>query len=122
MLKTIATGVGVASCLFIGQAFGQIAVSSNDHKMVQENGVTKTIVNPPVDTITVLDFGVTRVKVVARIKDVRGSVAGPPLSVAVTPDETLALVASSSKIDPADPTKLVPDDRVTIVDLKDKKV
>lgn len=122
MLKTVAIGVGVALCLFAGQVFGQIAVSSNDHKMVQENGVTKNVVNPPADTITVLDLGVTPVKVVATIKDVPGSVAGPPLSVAVTPDESLALVASSSKIDPADPTKLVPDDRVTIVDLKDKKV
>jgi hypothetical protein len=104
MLKTIATGVGVAWCLFAGQVFGQIAVSSNDHKMVQENGVTKNIVNPPVDTITVLDLGVTPVKVVATISDVPGSVAGPPLSVAITPDESLALVASSSKIDPGDPT------------------
>jgi DNA-binding beta-propeller fold protein YncE len=122
MLKTIATGVGVALCLFTGQVFGQIAVSSNDHKMVQENGVTKNIANPPVDTITVLDLGVTPVKVVTTISDVPGSVAGPPLSVAITPDESLALVASSSKFDPADPTKLIPDDRVTIVDLKDRKV
>jgi DNA-binding beta-propeller fold protein YncE len=56
------------------------------------------------------------------VSGVPGSVVGPPLSVAITPDETLALVSSSSKLDPADPTKFVPDDRVTIVDLKDRKV
>ena len=50
-------------------------------------------------------------KVVGTVDNVPGSVVGPPLSVAITPDESLALVASSSKIDPADPTKLVPDDR-----------
>ncbi len=31
-------------------------------------------------------------------------------------------IASSSKLDPADPTKLTPDDRVTVVDLKDRKI
>jgi DNA-binding beta-propeller fold protein YncE len=62
------------------------------------------------------------VKVIGTVDNVPGSVVGPPLSVAITPDESLALVASSSKVDPADPTKLVPDDRVTVIDLKDRKI
>jgi len=62
------------------------------------------------------------VKVVGTDRQRTGSVVGPPLSVAITPDESLALVASSSKLDPADPTKLVPDDRITVIDLKDKKI
>src|SRR6266704_4447413 len=47
-----------------------------------------------------------------------GSVVGPPLSVALTPDESLALVGSSSRVDPNDPTKTVPDTRVSVIDLK----
>ncbi|MGH8430575.1 MAG: YncE family protein, partial [Solimonas sp.] len=86
------------------------------------NGVTKNVANPPPDTITILDLSALPVKVVGTISDVPGSVVGPPLSVAITPDESLALVSSSSKIDPADATKSVPDDRVSVVDLKDKKV
>jgi DNA-binding beta-propeller fold protein YncE len=46
------------------------------------------------------------------------SVAGPPLSIAVTPDESLAIVTASNKIDPNDPTKQTPDNRVTVIDLK----
>src|SRR5215469_6896260 len=102
MLKITVAGAIVASAFLCAQAPAQIAVSSNDHKMVQENGVTKTILNPSPDTITVLDLGASPVKVVATVSDVPGSVAGPPLSVAVTPDESLALVASSNQLDPGD--------------------
>src|SRR5882762_11798938 len=122
MRNIVIPGVCVAFSLATVPAWAQIAVSSNDHKVTQENGVTKNVVNPPVDTITIIDLGALPVKVVGTIDNVPGSVVGPPLSVAITPDESLALVASSSKFDPADPTKLVPDDRVTIVDLKERRV
>jgi DNA-binding beta-propeller fold protein YncE len=122
MRNTVATGVCVVLSLCSVPALAQIAVSSNDHKMTQENGVTKNVVNPQPDSITIVDLGVLPVKVVGTVDNVPGSVVGPPLSVAITPDESLALVASSSKFDPADPTKLVPDDRVSVIDLKDRKV
>jgi DNA-binding beta-propeller fold protein YncE len=122
MRNTAITGVCLALSLCSVPAWAQIAVSSNDHKITQENGVTKNIANPPPDSVTVLDLGVVPVKVVGTIDNVPGSVVGPPLSVAITPDESLALVASSSKVDPGDPTKLVPDDRVTVIDLKDRKI
>lgn len=122
MRTIVVTGVCVALSLASASVQAQIAVSSNDHKMTQENGVTKNIANPPPDSITIIDLGTQPVKVIGTITDVPGSVVGPPLSVAITPDESLALVASSSKVDPADPTKLVPDDRVTVIDLKDKKI
>ena len=122
MRTTIIFGVCVAVSFAAAPLQAQIAVSSNDHKVTQENGVTKNIANPPPDSITIVDLSALPVKVVGTISDVPGSVVGPPLSVAITPDESLALVASSSKLDPADPTKLAPDDRVTVIDLKDKKV
>jgi DNA-binding beta-propeller fold protein YncE len=122
MRNNAITGVCLALSLCSVPAWAQIAVSSNDHKITQENGVTKNIANPPPDSVTVLDLGVVPVKVVGTIDNVPGSVVGPPLSVAITPDESLALVASSSKVDPGDPTKLVPDDRVTVIDLKDRKI
>ncbi len=122
MRNTIMTGVCVALSFASAPAWAQIAVSSNDHKMTQENGVTKNLANPPPDSVTIIDLGTLPVKVIGTVSDVPGSVVGPPLSVAITPDESLALVASSSKFDPADPAKLVPDDRVTVIDLKDKKV
>jgi DNA-binding beta-propeller fold protein YncE len=103
-------------------AQAQLAVSSNDHKVKQENGVTSNVADPQPDSVTILDLGTVPVKVVGTIANVPGSVVGPPLSVAVTPDESLALVASSTVIDPADKTKTKPDNRVSVIDLKDRKV
>ena len=122
MRNTVISGVCVALSLGALQAHAQIAVSSNDHKITQENGVTKNVTNPPPDTVTVIDLGALPVKVMGTVSNVPGSVVGPPLSVAITPDESIALIASSSKLDPADPTKLAPDDRVTVVGLKDRKI
>lgn len=122
MRNTVIAGVCVALSLGAAQVHAQIAVSSNDHKIAQENGVNKNVASPPPDTITIVDLGALPVKVLGTVSNVPGSVVGPPLSVAITPDEAIALVASSSKIDPADPTKLTPDDRVTVIDLKDRKI
>jgi hypothetical protein len=55
--------------------------------------------NAAPDTVTIIDLG-------------------PPMSVAITPDQGLALVTSSTKKDPADATKTVPDNRLTVVDLR----
>ena len=95
----------------------QWAISSNDNKVILDNGVVKVVPNPAPDTVTIIDLGVTPPKVVAEIP-VPGSVVGPPMSVAVTPDQGLALVTSSMKKDPADATKTVPDNRVSVVDLR----
>ena len=122
MRYTVIFGVSAALSLAAAPALAQIAVSSNDHKVKQENGVTSTVPDAPPDSITILDLGVLPVKVVGTVANVPGSVVGPPTSVAITPDESLALVAASTQLDPADKTKTKPDDRVSVIDLKDKKV
>ncbi len=121
MRKSIVTG-WVALGLAAAPASAQIAVSSNDHKVKQENGVNSIVDAPAPDSITILDLGQSPVKVVGTVANVPGSVVGPPTSVVVTPDEAIALIASSTMIDPADKTKTKPDDRVSVVDLKGQKV
>ena len=95
----------------------QWAVSSNDNKVILDNGVVKVVPDAAPDTVTIIDLGATPPKVIAELP-VPGSVVGPPMSVAVTPDQGLALVTSSMKKDPADATKTVPDNRVSVVDLR----
>lgn len=94
----------------------QIAVSSNDRKQALVNGIVTQIPNPPSDTLTIVDMGVFPPRVVAEI-DVPGGVTGPPQAVALTPDESLALVASSTRVDPLVPGRSVPNDVLTVVDL-----
>jgi DNA-binding beta-propeller fold protein YncE len=98
-------------------AEAQLAVSSNDNKVRLDNGVNKVVPNAPPDTISIIDLAVSPPRMVAEIP-VPGSVVGPPLSVAIAPDESIALVTSSTKIDPNDATKTVPDNRVSVIDLK----
>ena len=98
-------------------ARGEIAISANDNKVVLVNGAAQVVKSPPPDTVTLIDLKASPPRVVAEI-EAPTSVVGPPLSVAITPDEGLALVTAAMRIDPADPTKQVPDTRVSVVDLK----
>jgi DNA-binding beta-propeller fold protein YncE len=98
-------------------ASAQLAVSSNDTKVINVDGVNKIVENPEPDNVTIIDLGVSPPKVVGQV-NAPGSVVGPPQSVAVAPDESIALVAASTKIDPSDPKKTVPDNRLSVIDLK----
>src|SRR6201984_2825609 len=98
-------------------ASGQLAVSANDGKAVLTDGVNSVPPNPPQDTVTLIDLNAKPPKVVGEIGPPT-SVLAPPLSVAVARDESFALVTAASKIDPADPKKTVPDDKLTVIDLK----
>ena len=103
--------------LFSINATAQIAVFSNDGKVVLNNGTVAVPANPVDDTVTIIDLGVSPPKVIAEFK-APSSVVGPPQNVAVAPDESFALVAATMKLDPADPTKQVPDNRLSVIDLK----
>jgi DNA-binding beta-propeller fold protein YncE len=98
-------------------AEAQIAVSANDNKVVNINGKVTVVPNPPPDTVAIIDLKASPPRVVAEVQ-APVSVVGPPLSVAVTPDEGLALVTASNKIDPTDPTKQTPHNRLSVIDLK----
>ncbi len=114
------TGLAVALVtlpLLSFSAAAQLAVSANDNKVINVNGVIQIVQNPPADTVTIVDLGVSPPKVVGEVK-APSSVVGPPQNVAVAPDESFALVAAPVKIDPADPKKTVPDNKLTVIDLK----
>jgi DNA-binding beta-propeller fold protein YncE len=98
-------------------AAAQIAVSSNDGKAVLVNGVNTVPQTPADDTVTIIDLGVSPPKVIGELK-APSSVVGPPQNVAIAPDESIALVASNMKLNPADPKKVIPDNRLSVIDLK----
>src|SRR5450432_371323 len=98
-------------------ANAEIAVSANDGKMVLVNGVATVRKEPLPDTISIIDLSGASPRIVAELP-VPASVVGPPPSVAIAPDESFALVTGAMKIDPADPTKAIADDKLTVIDLK----
>lgn len=97
--------------------YAEIAVSANDGKMVLEDGVANVRKVPMPDTVSIIDLSGPSPRIVAELP-APASVVGPPASVAVAPDESFALVTGAMKVDPADPTKAVADDKLTVIDLK----
>ena len=121
MIRNLMRGTALASALalplFSSAATAQIAVSANDNKIALVDGQNTVPANPPPDTVTVLDIGVSPPKVLGELQ-APSSVVGVPQSVAVSKDESFAIVTSAMKVDPADPKKTAPDDRISVIDLK----
>ena len=112
-----ASGLCLAAIAAASTASAQLAVSSNDTKVVSVDGVNRIVENRASDNVTIIDLGVSPPRVVGQL-DAPGSVVGPPQSVAVAPDESIALVVASTKVDPSDPKKTVNDNRLSVIDLK----
>ena len=120
MLPMITRGTALALIAlthFAASADAQIAVSANDNKIALVDGTNTVPPNPAADTVTILDLGVSPPKVLGELQ-APSSVVGPPQSVAVAPDESFALVTAAMKVDPADPKKTTPDDKLSVIDLK----
>ena len=118
-MKIIAAALAVF--VLIAPASAQIAISANDGEIVLVNGKTIASPKPEPDTITIIDLSVRPPRVLGEI-EVRTSVIGPPESVAIARDKSYALVTGATKIDPADATKYVPDNKLSVVDLTARKV
>lgn len=100
-------------------ASAQLAVSANDNKAVLVNGVNTVPESPAADTVAIIDLGAKPPKLVGEVQ-APTSVVGPPQSVAVARDEGFALVTGAMKVNPDDPKKLVPDNKLSVIDLKAK--
>jgi len=103
--------------LLASGATAQIAVVANDGKAILNDGVNSVPANPVTDYVAVIDLKAVPPKIVAEIL-APASVVGPPQSVAISADESLALVTSAMKLDPANDKRLIPDNRLTMIDLK----
>jgi DNA-binding beta-propeller fold protein YncE len=106
-----------AMVMLVSGVSAQLLISANDNKVTLVNGSLKVVQNPPPDTVAIIDLKQFPPKLLAEI-EVPTSVVGPPLSVAITPDEGLALVTAAMRIDPNDPSKQSPNNRLSVIDLQ----
>lgn len=119
IIMAAAAGAAMAGLATL-PASAQLAVSANDGHVTLVDGTIKTVPDGK-DTVTVFDLSKSPPAKIAEL-EVPASVFGPPSSVAVTPDERYAIVTSSMKIDPADPTKQAADSRVTLIELPPQSI
>ena len=105
----------LAACCMSASA--QLAVSANDGKQPQLGTPATT---PTPDNVAIIDLNHMPLKVIGTV-NVPTSMIGPPAAVAVAHNGSFALVSNAQKANPADATKFVLDDTVSVIDLKDPK-
>ncbi len=113
-MKTLSLLIGAAFAGASALASAQLAVSANDNKAVLVNGVTTAVPNAAPDTVAIIDLRNRIPRLIAEI-DAAASVVGPPLSVAIAPDESMVLVTAATRIAEG---KQVPDNKLQVIDLQ----
>lgn len=94
----------------------QVVGVAVDAKATLVDGELTVLPSPPADYVAFFQFVGTKTIRLGQVP-VPTSYLGPPSSVVVAPDASFALVSTSMRVDPADPKKLAPDSRVSVVDL-----
>ena len=110
----VAVGLLVLPC----GARAQIAVSANDGKQVLADGEQVVPATPLPDVVTLIDLGASPPRLLGSVA-APTSVIGPPASVAVAPDESIALVTAARKLSATGPGGQAADDKLTVITLKD---
>jgi DNA-binding beta-propeller fold protein YncE len=97
----------------------ELMIVGNDEKQSWDDKGQSVIGAPGRDTVSIVDIGTDPLapKIIANLP-LDNTVIGPPVNLAITPDEGLALVANSMNVvEEAGARKLVPDNRLWVIDL-----
>src|ERR1700756_4175301 len=109
-----------ASTLIVpaGSTRAQFLITGNDEK-VSFDQTGKTVRHPAgKDTVSIIDIhDPTKPRIVANLS-LMNSITGPPVNLAITPDQHLALVANSLDwVRDGEDWKGVPDNKIYVIDL-----
>lgn len=121
-LTVLAAAVAsAAGCAATAPSAGQreLMIVANDNKQSWDAAGKVLLAAPGQDTLSILDIGTDPLapRIIANIM-LPNTVAGPPVNLAITPDQTLAIVANSlNVVSDNGVLKQVPDNRLFVVDL-----
>ena len=112
-------GVGICSWALASPSFAQLIVVGIDNK-VYWDGDGKQVLSPPgKDAVVVLDIADRLNPRIVASLPLMNSVFGPPTNLAITPDESLALVANSMDwVQDGAAWKAAPGNDIFVIDLK----
>jgi DNA-binding beta-propeller fold protein YncE len=114
---TLAAGAGL---LLPAVASAELMIVGNDQKVGWDAAGKVVTAAPGEDTVSVVDIGSdpTNPKIVADL-ELMNSIFGPPTNLAITPDETLALVTNAMNwVQEGDAWKPAPDNKLYVIDLE----
>jgi len=98
---------------------GPIVISGNETKLELTSGAAQRVTAVGPDSFTILDFGSFPPQVI-HVMEVPNTVIGPPSNIAITPNGSLALIANSLRMDPANSTNWFPESAIHLVDLESR--
>ena len=102
-------------------AQAQIIISGNDEKATYTDAGQMIVGPPGKDTLSIIDISERAEPRILANLPLINTLVGPPTNLAVTPDQTLAILVNSlDSVQDGDKWKIVPDDKVFIVDLTAK--
>ena len=97
----------------VGYAHAELVVVGNDGHQPPEPGEAPGRIP---DSVAVVDFSNGTAKVLGQVA-APASIIGPAMQIVVAPNERWAVVAASTKADPGDPIKTMPDGVISVIDI-----
>ena len=97
----------------------ELMIVGNDEKQSWDDAGKAVIGEPGHDTVSIIDIGTDPLapKILVSLS-LDNTIVGPPTNLAITPDESLALIANSMNVAvEGGVRKLVPDNRLWVIDL-----
>jgi DNA-binding beta-propeller fold protein YncE len=113
--------VALAGCAAVEPSGGkrELMIIGNDEKVTWDDTGKLVLLPPGKDTVTVVDIGTDPLapRIIASLP-LMNSIFGPPTNLAITPDQSLALVANSMNwVQDGAAWKSVPDNKLYVIDL-----
>ena len=114
---------GMVAGLLLGFAASgnaQFLVIGDDNKLDWDDAGKPVFSEPGKDEVVIVDIKNRESPTIAASLPLTNTVIGPPTNLAITPDESLALVANSLNYEPngSGGWKPVPDNKIYVIDLK----
>ncbi|HUL37654.1 MAG TPA: YncE family protein, partial [Thermodesulfobacteriota bacterium] len=99
-------------------AGAQLMIIGNDEKTMWDDAGKLVVMPPGKDTVSIVDISTRESPRIVANLPLMNSIFGPPVNLAITPDERLAIVANSVTHVPDGPGgKFVPDNKLYVIDL-----
>jgi DNA-binding beta-propeller fold protein YncE len=115
----IALAIGVLMDVALTPAAGQVLIVGNDEKQGWDENAKAILREPDKDTLSVIDISKPEAPQIKATIPLSNSVVGPPTNLAIHPSGEIALIANSMMpVVEGWGHKLMPDDKVFMVDLK----
>ncbi len=100
-------------------ARAEFIIVGNDEKIRWDDNGKQVLLPPGKDTVSIIDISNREAPRIVANLQLMNTIIGPPVNLAITPDERLALVANSMDwVQEGGAWKGVPDNKIYVIDLK----